>query len=139
MNMTPTIFRWMLAASFVLAMLGGGIDLVITSLVPEALSSVQAASDAEMPDWRLLLVVIIGLAATVSTLAAYYGLFVFKPWAPRLAIIGTVLSLPLWPMFGVNISSGWSLALTEASNLLWGAAIATAHFSELKEKFCANR
>jgi hypothetical protein len=129
----------MLAASFVLAMLGGGIDLVITSLVPEAFSSVQAASDAEIPFWGLLFIVIIGLAATISTLAAYYGLFVFKPWAPRLAIIGTVLSLPLWPMFGVNISSGWSLALTEASNLLWGAAIATAHFSALKEKFSGPR
>ncbi|UCV21673.1 hypothetical protein [Ferribacterium limneticum] len=137
--MSPTTFRWILVASFVLALTGGSIDLVVTSLVPEALSSAQAASDTEIPLLGLVSIVIVGLAASIATLAAYYGLFVFKPWAPRLAIVGTVLSLPLWPMFGVSISSGWSLALTEASNLLWGAAIAAAHFSALKEKFSAPR
>jgi len=129
----------MLVASFVLALIGGGVDLVISSLIPEPLIQAQAANEADASLFTLVFIVLIGLVATVCTLAAYYGLFVFKPWAPRIAVIGTLLSLLLWPAFGANVYSGWSFALIELSNLIWGATIAAVYLSPLKEKFVAPR
>jgi len=133
--MSPSILRPMLVASFILALIGGGVDLVITSLIPEPLIQAQAANDADASLLTLVFIVLVGLVAAVCALAAYYGLFMFKPWAPRTAVIGTLLSLFLWPAFGANVYSGWSFVLIELSNLIWGATIVAVYLSPLKEQF----
>jgi hypothetical protein len=69
----------------------------------------------------------------------FIGLFFFKKWARAGALYSTVMSLCLYPFFGVSVMSGWAVALDEASMVLWGAVLAIAYFSPLQSQFISSR
>jgi len=137
--MSSTHFRLVLVASMILGLIGGFFDLMFPSAVPEALSQAQAAYDAELSTPALIVAVLVGLITLVGGIAAFVGLFIFRPWAPRLAVVTTALALFVWPALGANVSSGWSVALADLSSTLWGVVLAVVYFSPLKERFIATR
>ena len=129
--MTPLVYRFLIAASTVLGLAGAMLDVLVPSLLPAALT---AATEAQEPlnstAWLL-----VGGAIAVAGLAAMVGLWLFRPWAPRWALVTTALSVALFVPQGANAVSGWSMALTDLSSILWGAVLALTFFSPLSARF----
>jgi ABC-type multidrug transport system fused ATPase/permease subunit len=96
--MTPTQFRYTLAAYIVLGIIGGSFDLVFPSAIPEALSNAQETNDANLSTTSLILVALLGIVVIVGGITSFVGLYLFRPWSPRLAVIVTVLTLFVWPL-----------------------------------------
>ncbi len=136
--MSPTLFRYTIIAYIALAIFGGMFDLVFPSAIPETLSLAKEANDIKLSSIELISIAIVGLVLLVGGIAATIGLYLFLPWAPRLAVVVTALALFESPLLGADVTSGWSMALTSLSDTLWGAILALAYFSPLKERFLAT-
>jgi len=139
--MTIPQFRSLLIASLVLGLAAGFFDTVFPSAVPEALLQADTADNANlsMSTPMLAFFMLVVLIGVVGYIAAFIGLFRFRPWAPRFAIFSTVLLILIMPVMEASVSSGWASALTELSSTLWGVVLAVVYFSPLKEKFIASR
>ena len=133
--MTTKQFRIILSIYIFCSFFGALFDSIFTTALPESLSQLQSTLDAEMTGLHLVITLLIGLVVGVIGIASFIGLFMFKSWAPRLALITTVLALCAWPLLGVNLVSGWSAALTEFSNILWGGILVMVYFTPLKEMY----
>lgn len=136
--MTTSQFRYLLFASLASGLAAAFFDMAFPSAVPEAFSQAQAAHD-EKTSTPMLVFIAIGMIGIVGYVAAFIGLFKFRPWAPRIAVSSTALLILATPALGVDVSSGWASALTEISSTLWGVALAVVYFSPLKEQFIVTR
>ena len=136
--MTQSQYRTILLLSLVLGLLGGVLDLAIPSLVPDALRTVQEEYDAAMSMPRLVVAVVLGLPGVVLALAATYGLYRFRRWGPRTAVVGTVLSLLAWLAFGFSSQSGLAAALSYLASYLWGASIVLCYTVPYRSWFTDN-
>jgi hypothetical protein len=122
-------------AAIIVGITSAVIDLVIPSLVPAPLLNVQELQDSSLSDVHLLSVGGIAIALLIGTIVATIGLYRFRPWAPRLTLITTALTLLLTPFLGTFTQSGVAVALMELSSLLWGAVLSIAYFSPLANRF----
>lgn len=125
--MTKSQFRNLLLLSFVVGLVGGLSDLMVPSLIADAFRQAQEAHDAELSLARLLVGLAIALAGLSLVLAATYGLYQFRHWAPRIGLVGTVLTLFAWPAFGASAQSGVSVSISYAASYLWGAVLVLSH------------
>ena len=121
--MTKTQYRTLLLLSFAVGIVGGLLDILLPSLVADALRQAQAAHDAELSLARLLLASTFALPGVGMMFISTYGLYQFKPWAPRVGLIGTALALLSSPAFGTGVQSGISASISFAASYLWGAAL----------------
>jgi hypothetical protein len=137
--MSPTLFRCILIAYLGLAVFSGTFNLIFPSDIPEALTHAQQANYANLSSLSRNLVAILGGIALVGGIASALGLYLFRPWAPRMAAIVTVLAFFIWPLLGIRVVSGWQEFLSSLSTTLWGAIIALAYFSQLEGRFVATR
>jgi len=139
MNPTPTLFRWLLAINLVLVLVASFVDIIFPSLIPQVLSDAQAKlteADIKLDDltWWLTL----GLAGVVLLIlvaASYVGLYQFKRWGRRLAVLTTLLAIPFYFPSGPVVQSAISALLLESSMIVWGAIFAMAYFSPLSARF----
>ncbi len=137
--MSTTQFRYILIAYLSLAIFSGEFNLVFPSAIPEALAHVQQSSYANLSPLSRWILAILGYLSLVGGIASTLGLFLFRPWAPRLAIVITILALFISPLLGIRVVSGWQEVLSSVSTTLWGAILALAYFSPLKGCFVATR
>ena len=86
------------------------------------------------PDMDMLLVPVT-IVLLVILIATYVGLFLFKPWARLLFVLGLVVSIPTYFMDGLFVSSGLEQLLYDACLLTYGAIIAVAYYSPVKHFF----
>lgn len=71
----------------------------------------------------------IGLMVLAVLVAIAVGLYLFKPWGRALALWTSVLAFPLYLALGPTVSSVPEAMLFDASNMLWGALLASAYWS----------
>ena len=133
--MTPRTYRFLLVGSLVLGVVGAVFDILFPSALPSAFSQAQEAQDVSLSIATILFGGIAGLIILVGGIASTVGLYLFRPWAPRLALATTALGILVVPAFGAMALSGWAMAITELSSTLWGAVLAIAFFSSLSERF----
>jgi urea transporter len=136
--MSPSQFRYILATYIFLGIFGGLFDFLFPSAIPEALAHAQNINDSNLTNTSCIFLVIVGVPLLLSLIAAIIGLFLFRPWAPRLAVIATVLSLFISPILGVNVLSGWSYLIDQIATILWGGILVLVYFAPLKEHFVAT-
>lgn len=136
-NMSQTaIFRCVILASIVLAVLGPLLDLFMPGLIPQEFEDAYDAYFTEEPQlWLALALGVFGLALIVGAVVGTVGLWLFKPWSRGFSFWLTVSSVVTYPFLGPVVYSGWALMLTEVAMMLWGAALAMAYFSELRLRF----
>jgi len=133
--MNSTQFRTLLALSIVFGIIGGAIDFLFPSLLAESFWEAQKAHDESRAQSQTIFFGVAGLATLVLFFAAAYGLYAFRPWAPRLAALATGAALALAVGAGALAQSGWAIALSHLASYLWGAVLLLAFFSPISENF----
>jgi hypothetical protein len=132
---TPSLFRALLVGSLFLGLIGAVIDVLVPGLVPEVLWQAQAevaGEEIRLADYVLM---VAGVVLLVAAVVSVYGLYMFRRWAPLFSLLVTAATVPLYPLTGVSISSGWAVGLTEVSMMLWGAVLAFAYAGPIKDRF----
>ncbi len=131
------VFRALLVVSVAAGLIGGLIDNVFPSLLPESLA--QAIEGLPPPPTLALFgASALFLVTFGGMVTAVLGLYFFQPWARQLAVWMTVLGLLFHPLLGPSIQSGWAQLLLEASSVLWGVVLAMSFVSSLSSRFAAR-
>lgn len=133
--MTTSLYRALVVASLVVGVASAALDYVFPSLLSEQLRAAQASQLTEMSTPRLLAFLLLASIALVLYIASMYGLYRFRPWAPRIALICTAVVLVIPPLGGASAQSGVAIAAAYLSSYLWGAAIALAYVSPISARF----
>jgi hypothetical protein len=96
----------------------------------------RAISELPKPQVEVAVSVqLLSFLAFGCTLAAIFGLYLFKPWSRGFAVTVTLLSLVFYPLQGAEVKSGWSWLLLDLSSTLWGAVLAMSYVSSLSHRF----
>jgi hypothetical protein len=132
--MSTAVFRLFVVLSFVLPLVAMGVDALFPTLVSRALTE-AVQSEAVPPFLESGLFIALNVALVTAALAGSLGMLLFKRWARSLSLWSTVVLLLYLPFIGSIVESGLAASLYEASSMLWGAALAAAYFSALRERF----
>jgi hypothetical protein len=133
--MTTSHYRALIIAFVFFGLLGGALDLIFPALIPAEFRQLQEAHDNALSTMNILLFAGLGLVGGVCALVSTYGLFRFRPWAPRLAIWGTILALACWPFAGAYAQSGLAIATSFLASYLWGAIVVLAYVGPMSVQF----
>jgi len=133
--MSARYFRWFIILSVLLAGGAAALDALFPSLIPQSLSIALENEPVPRIIENLTLSLVLFLPLAAASITGVVGLFLFKRWGRTLSLYSTVLGFGLYPFLGPTVSSGWSSTLSEASVLLWGAVLAVAYVSPLRDRF----
>ncbi|WP_076592111.1 hypothetical protein [Herminiimonas arsenitoxidans] len=135
--MTVQYFRLLLIVSFVIGVIGGGIDLVFPELLPEKFHEAQGqyAQYDTFSTSFLLFLIGSAIAIFVVAIVSFYGLYRLRPWAPRLSLVFTSLALLFLVFAGPSAQSGIAVAACYLSSYIWGAVIVFAFFAPFNAHF----
>jgi MFS family permease len=128
-------YRLLLIAFLVVGIAGGALDLVFPALLPEEFQVAQKHLDDELSNGRTFIFTIVGVCTVAFGIASIHGLYRFRPWAPRSALVTTVLAVLVWPIGGAFAQSGAAVGLNFLASYLWGAAVVLAHLPPLNSMF----
>lgn len=121
--MTVRAFRLLLVGSIATGLLGGVIDFIVPSLLSEYFHHAQEVQDSALSTQRLLFVATLGGALLVMLGLSVYGLYQLRSWAPRLALLSSVLALAIPPAAGAFAQSGYAISLSYFASYLWGVVL----------------
>lgn len=119
-------YRALLIAAVATGIVSGMVDLALPNLLPEGLRKAQEAQDALVASGSILtmvLIFVLSLSFLSIFVLATYGLYRFRSWAPRLALVATALGFLFAVFLGGYAQSGLALALGYLSSNLWGAVL----------------
>jgi hypothetical protein len=133
--MSAKYFRWFIILSVLLEVGAAAVDALFPSLIPQSLSVALENNPVPRILENLSLSLLLFLPLAAAWIIGTVGLFLFRRWGRTLSLYSTVLGLGLYPFLGPTVSSGWSSALSEASFVLWGAVLAVAYVSPLRDRF----
>ena len=133
--MTVRYFRLLVIASFVVNLVSAGVDFGFPSLLPEAFHQAQRAQDFAFSMPRKFFLSTLGVIALFASLASYYGLYMLRPWAPRLSLIYTALLLFFYVSGGTLAQSGLTNAAAYLASYLWGAVVILAITTPFSAQF----
>jgi hypothetical protein len=133
--MNQRAFRCVVVLSLALGLVGALTDMLFPSLLPTQIHEAQTAQDDAMSVGQLAVALCVGLPGVVLLLSATYGLFCFRAWAPRAALIGTAIALVSLPALGATGQSGLSQALSYAAAYAWGARLVISHVEPYRAWF----
>jgi uncharacterized BrkB/YihY/UPF0761 family membrane protein len=133
--MKKSHYRGLVILSLASGLIGGLLDLLVPSLLSVQFHEAQAAQEESMSIGQLGVALLLSLPGVVMVISATYGLYRFRPWAPRLALIGTAFTLAAWPAFGATGQSGLSLAFSYAASYAWGACLVLSHVEPCRAWF----
>ena len=136
--MSASQFRTLLVASIAVGIVAGGLDLVFPALVPNGFHDAQKVQDDAISSMGLLMIAVLIILAFVLLIASTYGLYKFRRWAPRLALVSTAVALLIGPFMGAFAQSGYSISLSYMASYLWGAVLVLIYVPPLNSKFNVN-
>jgi urea transporter len=135
MTITPSLFRKLLLLSIILAVIGVLLDIMVPTLIPDPFYQAQEKVEQGASFTEFIVLAWLGVPIIIVNFISVIGLFCFRPWAPRIAIIATLLSFAIYPLLGYYLSSGWALVLTDFSTLLWGVVLTLTYSSPIRKRF----
>ncbi len=134
--MTPRIYRFLLVSSFVLGVAAAFLDTLFPSVLPASFVEAQEVHDGtHFMSTAGLFGAFVALLTLAVLVAATVGLYLFRPWAPRLALVATALAALASVPLGAVALSGWAMGLNELASTLWGAVLALTFFSPASKYF----
>ena len=136
--MSSTLFRTFILIYILLVTAAASVDALLPELLPRAIAQAVENEPLPMLFENVWLTAAIFIPLFMALIVSIIGLFFFRAWARMLAFYSTVLTFAVYPFFGPTLSSAWASALSDASSLLWGAILAVAYYSSLRERFTTN-
>lgn len=133
--MTQSNYKLIVFLSLVVGIAAGGVDHVFPALLPEGASEFLEQTVPDEPTWEIVTLGFLGLGMLIMALAGTYGLYRFRPWAPRVALLSTVGAVVASVLMGPSVVSGVSAALGYVSSALWGAALILPYLDEYRTWF----
>jgi len=134
MSSSVLLFRGLVIISVLTGFLSGVLDERFPELLPTSL--LRAFNELPKPPIEFAVSVsLLGFLGLGCSLASIVGLYLFKPWARGFALAMTLLTMAFYPLYGVEVKSGWSLLLLDVSSTLWGAVLAMSYVSSLSHRF----
>ena len=127
-------YRSILVASVVCALVSAGLSLVTTWFPPELRAYVDGVNEASLTPTDVV-AGLLGLVSGLAALIACVGLWHFRAWGRRVAVIATVVGLLITPLFGPTVQSGWTHLFYDTGSLLWGGLLALSYWSPLGARF----
>ena len=125
--MTPTKFRWLIAASLMCSIAGACLDFQLSPAPEDAVEFPEAW--ATPIGSALVLLVVIGVAIPV-------GLWRFSWWSRPAAVVATLIGFAGLAAFSEPLQTApLAEAFYDAGNLLMGAVLAVAYWSPLRDRF----
>ncbi len=137
-TMSTSQYRLLLIASLVFGIISAAIDPLFPTLIPESMHQAQEAYEASLSVLGALSFLSITILGFVLFVVSFYGLYRFRSWAPRLAVIGTAVLLLAVSFSGPLAQSGLAIAFSYLSSYLWGAAIFLAYVHPMRSHFRSN-
>jgi hypothetical protein len=122
-------------ASLGLTILAFIIDITIPPLVPEEVRFAEEMYWNEMSSAGFAFRLGVFIVYVAASLVAFVGLYLFKRWARTANLVLAALIIVVWPAMGHVVLSGLAQGLGEIALLLWGAVLALAYFSPIRERF----
>ena len=120
-----------------LGLAGALVDFLVPSLLPDVLRKAQKEYSTAMTIWQFTIASLLGATGFFLALAASYGLYKFRPWAPRIGVLGTVLALLSYVIGGATSQSGISSSVSFAASYVWGACLVLSLVAPYREWFVA--
>ena len=134
----PQVFRLLLVGSVTLAVASAFVDQLF-GIQLEPLSH-SARSGRVIPGAGAeAFFAGLGVLTQSIGVVAFIGLFLFKRWARPLAGVSVFLGLGLYLLSTHFVVSGLVTAMGQVSDLMFGAALAMAFSSPVRELFAANQ
>ena len=128
-----SIFRWLLAISIILTLLGLILEYTTSPLLPPAVQEVlDAEMQAEITTGDLIMLAI-GLPALAVLLAGYIGLFLLKPWGRACFIFSSIAIYLITPLLGSFLMTGVAYMSYDLASVCIGAIVAMAYLSPVKD------
>jgi hypothetical protein len=133
--MSPKSFRLLVALYVLTSATSAGIAMLLPDLVPQSIAHAIENEPAHAIFENPVLILLLFVSFAVAGVAGTVGLIFFKRWARPLSLWITVLGFAIYPLLGTAVASPWADALSDASFMLWGAILAIAYFSPLRNRF----
>jgi len=124
--MTVGYFRLLVIVSLIIGIIGGAVDLAFPVLVPTAFHQAQELHDSARSTARIFFIAGAGFVLLLLLLPCFYGLYMLRPWAPRLSLIFSALALVVVVIAGTYAQSGLAIAMSYLGSYLWGAVLVIA-------------
>ena len=135
---TPRLFRTLMLASLGLSILAFIIDITVPALVPEIVRSAEEQYWNSTSTAGLTFRISLLVGYVILSLAAFVGMYFFKPWARTANLVLSALLLVIAPALGHIVLSGLAQGLAEIALMLWGAVLALAYFSPISQRFTTS-
>lgn len=127
MDITPHNYRLLLVACLATGLAGSGVDIMFPDTLPSYFREANAQADSVLLSGMPQEVVVsLVVAFALVSLATFLGLFLFRPWAPGMALFLSALGAVGYLFMGPFAQSGIVSALNGVSSSLWGAVVALA-------------
>ncbi len=133
--MSTTHFRLLIVLSAVSAAGSAAVALLLPELIPQSVAHALENEPLHSIFDDLIFSTLLFVSFAVVAVASTVGLFFFRRWARSVSLYVTILGFGLYPFLGPTVISPWSGALSDASFMLWGAILAIAYFSPLRDRF----
>jgi hypothetical protein len=137
--MTKNQFRILLLATLAVGLLGGVVEFSTHDSLPQALQDYLNSTSEEESNDNWMALGVFALILIVAVIAAYIGLFLFKPWSRPLNLLLWPAAFVFTPMLGPTVTSGWATACYELSAGLGGMIVALTYFSRLSKEFQSGK
>lgn len=128
--MTTSRYRLLVVLSLLTGVAAAAFDYLFPAFVPEGVTELLAPDDTDMSFGFTILLGVLALGFIVVGLAASYGLYMFRRWAPNLALLTTVLAVLVTSIAGATVYSGPASSLLLISSYLWGAVVLIPYIGE---------
>jgi hypothetical protein len=133
--MTLALYRRLLIASFVAAVLSVLVDVIFPSLVSEGFRNADLMQGQTGSMLQVAIFLCLSLIGGGAALVSIFGLYSIRPWAPRLAVFGTVVTVVALLFSGTNVQSGIAMAISVIASYLWSAVVVLAFVEPMKSRF----
>ena len=133
--MTTRHYRFLIIGYVALGLTGAFVDYIFPALLPQEFHEVQSAYDDSISSYRSLLILVLAIITVAFGIASTYGLYMLRTWAPKYAVVTTMLALVTLPFGGVYTESGLATALNYAASYMWGAVVILPYIPPLNALF----
>lgn len=137
--MTKSRYRLLVVLSLLTGVAAAAFDYLFPAFVPEGVTELLVPDATDMSFGFTILLGALALAFIVVGLAASYGLYMFRRWAPNLALLTSALTILIVSLAGATVYSGPASSLLLISSYLWGAAVLIPYIGEHRGWFSGTR